>query len=354
MIPRALRECAQWVVWKTFIKRQGKKVKKVKMPYDPKTGKPAQVNNPLTWGTYSEACRAAYRYDGLGFVFTADDPFVGIDIDHCIDDDGRIREDAQELVDRFESYCEKSPSGTGLHIIITADGLKDGRRGIRTDDIEVYAQDRYFTVTGNAILDVPIQNGQAVLDELVSRIAPAVKQEKKPAGRKKAEPAVLKAAMKSCWKPCSSRRTAVSCRPCITAKTPGQATGAGTISISAGTSISATTMIWPRPTVSSGHREGCATNGMKSIGVTVRHTASGHWPAAITRGECFGFVFLDCDDAVPDPGHPAAGSRMPGPGSAQTLKLERRNDLWVMKKYRNYMKRNCWLWASARMKPRKS
>ena len=65
MIPRALRECAQWVVWKTFIKRQGKKVKKVKMPYDPKTGKPAQVNNPLTWGTYSEACRAAYRYDGL-------------------------------------------------------------------------------------------------------------------------------------------------------------------------------------------------------------------------------------------------------------------------------------------------
>ena len=82
MIPRALRECAQWVVWKTFIKRQGKKVKKVKMPYDPKTGKPAQVNNPLTWGTYSEACRAAYRYDGLGFVFTADDHFVGVDIDH--------------------------------------------------------------------------------------------------------------------------------------------------------------------------------------------------------------------------------------------------------------------------------
>ena len=192
MIPRALRECAQWVVWKTFIKRQGKKVKKVKMPYDPKTGKPAQVNNPLTWGTYSEACRAAYRYDGLGFVFTADDHFVGVDIDHCIDENGHIREDAQELVDRFESYCEKSPSGTGLHIIITADGLKDGRRGIRTDDIEVYAQDRYFTVTGNAILDAPIQNGQAVLDELVSRIAPAVKQEKKPASRKKAEPAVLK------------------------------------------------------------------------------------------------------------------------------------------------------------------
>lgn len=47
-------------------------------------------------------------------------------------------------------------------------------------------------MTGNAILDAPIQNGQAVLDELVSRIAPAVKQEKKPAGRKKAEPAVLR------------------------------------------------------------------------------------------------------------------------------------------------------------------
>ena len=149
-----------------------------KVPYNPSNGTMAKTNDASTFSDLATAMKAYAMggWDGIGYRVS--EGIGAIDIDHCIDDDDHIREDAQELVDRFDSYCEKSPSGTGLHIIITADGLKDGRRGIWTDDVEVYAQDRYFTVTGNAILDAPIQNGQAVLDELVSRIAPAVKQEK--------------------------------------------------------------------------------------------------------------------------------------------------------------------------------
>ena len=88
MIPKVLREYCQWVVWK-YTEKNGRMVK---MPYDPKSGKAAKVNDPLTWATYSEACRVACHYDGLGFVFTKDAPFVGIDIDHCIDEQENINE----------------------------------------------------------------------------------------------------------------------------------------------------------------------------------------------------------------------------------------------------------------------
>lgn len=189
MIPRVLRECAQWVVWQ-YVERNGRNVK---MPYNPNTGKPAKVNDPLTWGTYSQACSVAYRYDGLGFVFTENDPFVGIDMDHCIDEEGHIEKDAQDLIKKLDSYSEKSPSGAGLHIIITG-CIKDGRKGLRKETIEVYAQDRYFTVTGNAVNQAPVRDGQDVLDDLVSRIAPAAKKKKpkKSAERQNMEPAVLK------------------------------------------------------------------------------------------------------------------------------------------------------------------
>lgn len=53
----------------------------------------------------------------VGFVFTRDDPFVGIDLDHCRDPEtGKIKPWALEIVAKLNSYSEVSPSGTGLHI----------------------------------------------------------------------------------------------------------------------------------------------------------------------------------------------------------------------------------------------
>lgn len=173
MIPKVLREYCQWVVWK-YTEKNGRMVK---MPYDPKSGKAAKVNDPLTWATYSEACRVACHYDGLGFVFTKDDPFVGIDIDHCIDEQKNINENATNLLHKCNSYSEKSPSKKGIHIIVTGQ-LKDGRKGIRKEDIEIYGQDRYFTVTGDAINDVPVRDGQNILDSLTSKLVSQPPQKK--------------------------------------------------------------------------------------------------------------------------------------------------------------------------------
>lgn len=107
-IPQELRELKQWVVWK-----------KNKRPYNPNTLVPAKTNDPSTWGTFEEARKAvlAGKAEGVGFVFTDDDPYFGIDLDNAIDDDGKVKPWAQAIIDKMDSYTEISQSGRGIHII---------------------------------------------------------------------------------------------------------------------------------------------------------------------------------------------------------------------------------------------
>jgi len=143
-IPQELKDHPQWVVWK-WEERAGKATKP---PYDPKTGKRASHNNPLTWGTFNDAVKALKRgFDGIGFVFTEDDPFCGIDLDDCRDPvSGKIATWALKIIKEFDSYTEVSPSKTGLKIFLKGK-LPSG--GIKTKHVEVYDRLRYFTVTGD-------------------------------------------------------------------------------------------------------------------------------------------------------------------------------------------------------------
>lgn len=87
--------------------------------------------------------------DGMGYVFSSEDPYTGIDLDGCYDESGCLASWAQNIVTRFDSYTELSPSGHGLHIIIRGK-LPD--RGRRRGPIEMYSEARYFTMTG-AVLE---------------------------------------------------------------------------------------------------------------------------------------------------------------------------------------------------------
>ena len=126
-IPRELTGRAQWVTWR-YETREGKPTK---VPHDPKTGRRASVTNPATWSTFSAAVAAYDRdtYDGVGYVLTADDPFVGVDIDHCIGDDGQLDPAAAYHVEGLDSYTEITPSGRGLRIFIKGK-LPNGRRRV--------------------------------------------------------------------------------------------------------------------------------------------------------------------------------------------------------------------------------
>ncbi|MBV08677.1 hypothetical protein [Rubinisphaera sp.] len=86
---------------------------------------------------------------GIGFVFTDDDPFVGVDLDHCLEPEtGNLLPWVSEIVDLLDSYTEISPSGTGVKIILESSGMLPGRRKSSLG-VEIYSSGRYFTITGH-------------------------------------------------------------------------------------------------------------------------------------------------------------------------------------------------------------
>jgi primase-polymerase (primpol)-like protein len=149
-IPAELRAVPQWVAWRREI-RNGKPTK---LPIASRTGSAASSTDPTTWSDFETAYAAVSRWrcDGLGFVFSRNDPFVGVDLDHAIEAT-RVADWAASIVRRLSSYCEVSPSGAGLHIIVRGT-LPPGRR--KRGDIEMYEAGRYFTVTGGHVQGTPM------------------------------------------------------------------------------------------------------------------------------------------------------------------------------------------------------
>ena len=165
VIPEELIQFKQWVAWKGFSKNG--KMKKV--PIDPATGKTAKVNDPSTWGSFDEAvaCFKDQGLSGIGFVFTKDDPFVGIDFDKCFSGE-TILPEVEALVNELGSYTEISPSGNGLHTLIKGN-LPEG--GMRKGNIEIYDNLRFFTITGDMLPGSPqeIVEADEVLEKLLEQ-----------------------------------------------------------------------------------------------------------------------------------------------------------------------------------------
>ncbi|WP_284037436.1 phage/plasmid primase, P4 family [Neobacillus sp. 114] len=147
-IPAELKALPQWILWKSE-KRNGKPTK---VPYQA-NGEMAQANNRRTWSTFATAVKFYLQgdYDGIGFVFSRQDNYIGIDIDKCVTD-GKTNAFSTEVIDTLDSYTEFSPSGKGIHIIVKGNlpqgvigtGRKNTKHGL-----EIYAHGRYFTFTGN-------------------------------------------------------------------------------------------------------------------------------------------------------------------------------------------------------------
>lgn len=150
-----MKKMANWVCHKN------------KIPIDPKTGGSAKSNDSTTWGTYEQAKALMERdksISGLGFMF-GNSPYVGIDIDHCIQDK-KFNELAREIISKVQSYTEISPSGTGVHIIckgkLDGAGRKNSELGV-----EMYDTGRYFTVTERVLKNYRIVGErQQEIDEI--------------------------------------------------------------------------------------------------------------------------------------------------------------------------------------------
>ncbi|WP_115864517.1 phage NrS-1 polymerase family protein [Halorussus litoreus] len=150
-LPASLREREQWVCWKEE-ERDGKQTK---IPVTPGTGAFASSTDPDTWDSFETALEYVEtgNADGVGFVFTDDDPIVGVDLDDCRDPEtGDVDDAALDIIERLDSYTEISPSGTGYHVLITGE-LPEGRN--RRGSFELYDTARFFTVTGDHVAETP-------------------------------------------------------------------------------------------------------------------------------------------------------------------------------------------------------
>jgi len=180
-IPSELRVARQWVNWR--FAWDGARWTKV--PYR-STGAKAKSTDPSTWSKFDDAISAYRRggFDGVGFVVSDDDEFVGIDLDHCLDDGGKPEPWAAEIVEQLDSFTEVTPSGDGVRV--WAKGRWNARHKTRVSrgTIEVYDRTRYFTVTGRHLKSAPaqIEERQDQLDALAAiHFASKPKPDPKPA-----------------------------------------------------------------------------------------------------------------------------------------------------------------------------
>ncbi len=188
-IPSALRARPQWVTWR-YERRDGKETK-VLYRID---GKRAKSNDPATWTTYENATAALNNgggFAGVGYVFAADDPFVGVDLDGCRDAaTGEIAKWAQDILDAMTTYGEISPSQTGVKLWAIGKWPFERGKKIQLPDepqvadklagIEVYDHVRFFCVTGQRIDGVPSQpqERQAQIDAIAQRFFSTPKKTK--------------------------------------------------------------------------------------------------------------------------------------------------------------------------------
>ncbi|MBF0770056.1 MULTISPECIES: phage/plasmid primase, P4 family [Staphylococcus] len=167
-IPDELIELPQWVLWRAEWDNKRQQYNKVPYSY---AGYRASSTNNDTW-TIFDAIHNLYekndQYDGIGFMLSYDDNYMVLDIDNAIDETGQITSDLALYMTEI-TYCEKSPSGTGLHCFFKGE-LPSERKKKRSDlDIELYDNARFMTVTGESIGQSEISDDQDILNNLVDR-----------------------------------------------------------------------------------------------------------------------------------------------------------------------------------------
>jgi putative DNA primase/helicase len=171
LIPEELKKLRQWTCW-LIQQRNGKPTK---VPYNPETGKPSKANDARTWVSFGEAYAGVLsgKYQGIGFEFSPDDQYFGVDLDHCRNPEtGAIELWASEIIEELDSYAEVSQSGCGVHII--GRGRKRGDRCKKLlgngAAIEIYDRERYFIMTGDVVGERSrIENREIPLDKLYNR-----------------------------------------------------------------------------------------------------------------------------------------------------------------------------------------
>lgn len=156
------------------------------------------VREPSTWMSFDDACNIAWankdtvtthvtnegvtiRQTGLdiGFILNAADPYTCVDLD-VKDAETHPEHPAKwttpddfqrylSIVEKLESYTEKSKSGKGAHVWVKGNIGKGyhGREGV-----EIYSQERFMICTGDIWHPKPIENREHILINMLHQMRP--------------------------------------------------------------------------------------------------------------------------------------------------------------------------------------
>lgn len=165
LIPEELVDLEQWITY--ALEEEDSKM--AKKPHATKVSegdygkfvKWAGVRSPDQFVDYMTAYKFVKRVNtsdeinttlkGMGLVITEDDPYVAIDLDDCVDEQGHIKDFANKFLGSLDTFWEISQSGTGLHAIVKGELDPDYKN--RNDDlgVELYEEGRFIAMTGDRV-----------------------------------------------------------------------------------------------------------------------------------------------------------------------------------------------------------
>lgn len=153
-IPPEIKGSSIFTPYKLVLDKKGKNKK---IPINPHTGQAASSTDPTSWTDFDRAYAytKANNLDGIDIALRKNGKVVltGMDFDHCVGEDGTISEWALKVIQEVDSYTERSPSKTGIRILVNTDGLPPGGR--KNGDVEIYDDKHFLSVTGDHIEGTP-------------------------------------------------------------------------------------------------------------------------------------------------------------------------------------------------------
>ncbi|WP_407572386.1 hypothetical protein [Deinococcus altitudinis] len=116
-----------------------------------------QASTPAAWLPLAEALRwvSTGQADGVGLCLPTG--MIALDLDGVFTD-GVLEDWADELVEKADTYAEKSPSGVGLHILGYHPAERLPGRLTSMPRVEVLTAGRFLTLTGQVLRSGPLRD----------------------------------------------------------------------------------------------------------------------------------------------------------------------------------------------------
>lgn len=158
-------------IWLTWAAQHTDAGRITKIPSKIQGGKQKMIDatDPKALATYHEVvgevpAMKTVGYSGLGGVGISTrhrQDIECVDFDHCVKDGTITNTEIAEFVTTANTYAEYSPSGTGIRVIFLVEGGKPEKgfkskvRDANQTDIEMQTNCTYYTITENAINNIP-------------------------------------------------------------------------------------------------------------------------------------------------------------------------------------------------------